>query len=165
MPPTILWLLLAASSALHWALGLAFTVVQSTPAGVALVAFGVGINLWASRIFERERTPIRPDATPTAIVERGPFRWARNPMYVGLIALHLGVALITGGVAFWVSAWVYAAILRVFFIPHEERVLHEAFGEAYAKYASRVVRWVGRRPTSIRHQDRQQGQGTTTSCP
>lgn len=162
MPPRILWLLLAASAAVHWGVGLSTRVVQSTAFGVALIAAGVGINVWASRIFERERTPIRPDATPTTIVERGPFRWSRNPMYVGLIALHLGAALLAGGVAFWVSAGLYTAILRAFFIPHEERVLHEAFGEAYADYAARVFRWVGRRPAMLRHQHSEQRRETTT---
>jgi protein-S-isoprenylcysteine O-methyltransferase Ste14 len=164
MPPRILWLMLAVSAVLHWALGVSFPVGRSTPAGIAVIAFGVGINVWAARIFEGARTPIRPDATPTTIVESGPFRWSRNPMYAGLIALHLGVVVIIGDAVFWVSTGVYAAILRAFFIPHEERAMFEAFGESYSDYASRVLRWVGRRPARLQHQKLQANQGPTTSC-
>lgn len=165
MPPRILWLQLAVSAAMHWGVGLSYPVGQSTVAGAVLIVIGVGINVWASRIFGRERTPIRPGTTPRTVVGRGPFRWSRNPMYVGLIALHLGVALFVGGAAFWVSAAVYAAILRVLFIPHEERVLRAAFGEAYDAYTSRVFRWVGRQTETPRHQEIRQSRGQKTSCP
>lgn len=114
-------------------------------AGAILLTAGVGINVWAAHVFKQAHTPIRPDDTPRTIAERGPFRWSRNPMYVGLIALHLGAALMVGDIVFWISTLVYAGVLRVSFIPHEERVLRETFGFAYDDYAARVFRWFGRR--------------------
>lgn len=145
LPPRLLWLQLATCALLHWGLGISLAAPRSQVAGSVGLALGIGVNLWASRIFETGHTPIRPDETPRTLVERGPFRWSRNPMYLGLVALHLGVALLVGDALFWVSAVIHATILRVVFVSHEERVMRDAFGEGYLAYSSRVSRWIGRR--------------------
>ncbi|MEZ0446883.1 methyltransferase family protein [Cellulomonas sp. ICMP 17802] len=113
------------------------------PLGWALVvAFGVW-NGWALWMFGRSRTGLLPGQATRAMIEQGPFRLSRNPLYVGLLALYLGVALLAP--TFWGLVLFPAAVLLVLWgaIQPEERFLHERFGAAYDDYRRRVPRWLG----------------------
>jgi protein-S-isoprenylcysteine O-methyltransferase Ste14 len=78
----------------------------------------------------------------TAVVTGGPYRFTRNPMYVAMALLYLGLPPVLG------YAWPYlffpAAVLAVnaFVIPREERYLEEKFGEPYRVYRGIVRRWL-----------------------
>lgn len=146
MPPQILWLLLGLCCALHWGAGWGLPFRPLPGLGLLLVVAGVGVNLWAVRTFSAQQTTVRPDERPTAVVESGPFRWSRNPMYAGLVVFYVGIACAVGSATFLISAGVFGLILRIVFITHEEAVVRAQFGEAYDAYCARVGRWIGRRP-------------------
>jgi protein-S-isoprenylcysteine O-methyltransferase Ste14 len=76
------------------------------------------------------------------LVTSGPYRFSRNPMYVGLSALYLGLALLFN--VAWPLALFPVVVMALFrlVIRREERYLAEAFGETYALYAQRVRRWL-----------------------
>nr|MBA2578847.1 isoprenylcysteine carboxylmethyltransferase family protein [Euzebyaceae bacterium] len=78
----------------------------------------------------------------TALVAAGPYRFTRNPMYLGLSAGTAGVALITGNP--WVLALLVPAVgvADAAFIRPEERYLERTFGDAYRAYRTRVRRWI-----------------------
>ena len=88
--------------------------------------------VWAAGLFRREGTEINPTSpTNRALVTRGPYRFTRNPMYLGLITFALGVAV-------WVGAWpMFLAPIAVFattnfvHIPLEEAKMRRQFGAAY----------------------------------
>ena len=90
----------------------------------------------------RHRTGLLPGQVATTVLERGPFRVSRNPLYLGLIALDAGLALL------WPSFWalvfvpVGVALLTWGAILPEERYLRIKFGTAYTDYADRVRRWL-----------------------
>ncbi len=93
----------------------------------------------------RARTPGLWDA-PRRVVAVGPYRWVRNPIYLGALLIVLGEAWL-----FW--SWpllAYAGVLAVFFhafvAGYEERVLGRRFGETYLEYRRTVPRWIPRRP-------------------
>ena len=88
----------------------------------------------------KTRTAIR-DAT-YALIEEGPYRLSRNPLYVGLLALYLGLALLA--TTFWGLVLFPVAVLLVLWgaILPEERFLHERFGAPYDDYTRRVRRWL-----------------------
>ena len=76
-----------------------------------------------------------------AIVEVGPYRWTRNPMYLGMTLVYLAVAL-------WADSWMPMLLLWPLLetvkrgvILREERYLSEKFGEEYGRYKERVRRW------------------------
>ncbi|MCP5804263.1 isoprenylcysteine carboxylmethyltransferase family protein, partial [Klebsiella pneumoniae] len=77
-----------------------------------------------------------------SLIEEGPYRLSRNPLYVGLLALYLGIALVVPTV--WGLLLLPAAVLLVWWgaIRPEERFLHERFGEPYDAYRRRVRRWL-----------------------
>jgi protein-S-isoprenylcysteine O-methyltransferase Ste14 len=76
------------------------------------------------------------------MIEEGPYRLSRNPLYVGLLALYLGVALLAP--TFWGLVLFPAAVLLVLWgaIRPEERFLHKRFGASYDDYTRRVRRWL-----------------------
>jgi protein-S-isoprenylcysteine O-methyltransferase Ste14 len=110
--------------------------------GILLIVFGMIAPVWAIRLFRREGTEVSPTSpTNRQLVTWGPYRFTRNPMYLGLVIATFGIAL-------WVGAWpMLAAPVAVFVtanfvhIPHEEAKMRRRFGEAYATYAHRVRRW------------------------
>jgi protein-S-isoprenylcysteine O-methyltransferase Ste14 len=83
-----------------------------------------------------------PGQSTNAMIDEGPYRLSRNPLYVGLLALYLGVALLVP--TFWALVLFPAAVLLVLWgaIRPEERFLHGRFGEAYDDYTRRVRRWL-----------------------
>ena len=75
-----------------------------------------------------------------------PYRWVRNPMYVGMIAVLAGEAAFFGSLRMALYAGVCWFLFHFFVILYEERTLLRRFGEAYADYRRRVNRWIPRPP-------------------
>jgi protein-S-isoprenylcysteine O-methyltransferase Ste14 len=119
-----------------------------------ILGAGVAIYLWCAWDFATAgRGTPSPTDPPRALVERGLYRFSRNPMYVGVMLAALGQA------AWALSPWtfVYAVALAILFhlrvVMYEEPVLRRSFGAAYDAYTARVPRWLGRRaprPTQTR---------------
>ena len=110
--------------------------------GAALCALGIATVLWGSVTMHRAGTNVLPNRPATALVTRGPFRYSRNPLYVGLYAAFLGLSYLVqsgwGLLLFVPLALVmhYGVILR------EERYLERKFGEAYRTYRASVRRYL-----------------------
>lgn len=110
-------------------------------AGVLLVVAGLAWVVWGLWTFHRAGTPIMPIAPATRVVTWGPYRFSRNPMYVGLGVTYFGLALMFN--VLWsllVLPLVYVALVA-FVVGREENHLREAFGNEYADYCSRTRRW------------------------
>lgn len=112
------------------------------PLGWGLVLFFVGWNGWSLWLFGRHGTGLLPGQTTHALIEDGPYRVSRNPLYVGLLALYLGLALLAP--TFWGLLLFPAAVLLVQWgaIRPEEQFLHRRFGVLYEDYTRRVRRWL-----------------------
>jgi protein-S-isoprenylcysteine O-methyltransferase Ste14 len=132
---------------LSWGAGRLWPIDVNWPAwsqwiGWALVIAACGLALSAVRTFRRHRTTVNPLARATTIVASGPFRYTRNPMYVSLLALHVG-----GMLAFrlpWAAILLVPVFLALNFgvIAPEEKYLASEFGEPYRLYQQRVRRWL-----------------------
>jgi protein-S-isoprenylcysteine O-methyltransferase Ste14 len=112
------------------------------PLGWALVLSFVGWNGWSLWLFGRHETGLLPGQATHAMIEEGPYRLSRNPLYVGLLALYLGLALLRP--TLWGLLLFPTAVLLVSWgaIRPEERFLHQRFGQQYDDYAARVRRWL-----------------------
>jgi protein-S-isoprenylcysteine O-methyltransferase Ste14 len=113
-----------------------------TIAGVAALAIGVAIFLWGLLTFASERTGIMMQEPVRRLITRGPYRWSRNPMYVGLSAGYLGLTLLTNSGWPLVLLPLVLTTVAVGVIAREERYMHAVFGSDYAEYCRRVRRWL-----------------------
>jgi protein-S-isoprenylcysteine O-methyltransferase Ste14 len=111
-------------------------------AGVILVVIGLAVAFSALGIFRKRSTTTIPFETPTSLVTSGPYRFTRNPMYVGLTLVYLGVAGTRAEIWPVIVLPVMLAYVNFIVIPVEERHLQNAFGDAYADYGARVRRWL-----------------------
>jgi protein-S-isoprenylcysteine O-methyltransferase Ste14 len=118
-------------------------VVAHGPAGAALIIAGVVLSVWAALTFRRQRAEIVPSAqTHSTLVGSGPFRFSRNPMYLGALAVGVGVALLAGAWPMWLVPAALFLLQNFVIIPFEERSMERTFGDAYRDYRSRVRRWI-----------------------
>jgi len=143
VPPVYFLAAVAASVALHF--GMPVGVVVPSPvnlAGGVLVAAGLGITLWAAGLFRAAGTPLIPFERSTALVTGGIYRWTRNPMYLGLIAALLGLALLLGTLGAFVPVPFFVWQIRRAFVIPEEAFLEGLFGSRYLEYKARVRRWL-----------------------
>ncbi len=112
------------------------------PVGVLLMLVGVWLAMSAGGLFRRAGTSPMPMKAATALVTGGPFRFTRNPMYLGVVAFYVGLALLLDSI--WALLLVVALVplLDVCAIRPEECSLEALFGAEYVEYKKRVRRWL-----------------------
>jgi len=110
--------------------------------GEGLAGAGVVLALSCVAIFLLVRTTIIPFGTASNLVIKGPYRFTRNPMYVSLVLVYVGVAGILTLIWPLFLLPVPVAIVHGKVIPFEEARLREVFGADYEQYCTRVRRWI-----------------------
>lgn len=127
-----------------WSLATGPLRVVLALAGVALLVSGVAVVASARRAFRAHGQPTDPGQPTLELVTTGVFAVSRNPLYLGGIATVLGFAL-TFDLPWLIALLVPASVAcHYLLIAPEERYLSSRFGTAYAAYAQRVGRWIGR---------------------
>lgn len=113
--------------------------------GVVFMVGGAAVYLWCAWDFAVKGlgTPAPIDA-PKVLVVKGPYRFSRNPMYVGVFAAIEGQALHYGSRPIAVYGGIMVTIAYVFVILYEEPHLRKVFGAQYEEYCRRVPRWLVR---------------------
>lgn len=145
IPPPLAWALAAALGfALDWLWPAPF-VPAATPRGWiagGLFAVGFALALWAVAVMRQAGTRVEPNKPTTAIVAHGPYRFTRNPIYLGLLLWLAAVAI--GFDRLWVLAMLLPLylVLRYGVIAREEAYLTAKFGPTYRAYQARVRRWL-----------------------
>jgi len=143
LPPVWLLLTIAAGYGFHKLMPL----VQLFPepwkyGGAVLIVLGTVMAATAANLFKRAHTPVIPFHPSTALVTTGWYRFSRNPMYLGMVLVACGVAIVQGSVGAWLPVPLFIAILQLRFIRGEERFLEGIFGEDYRRFKTRVRRWL-----------------------
>jgi len=104
------------------------------------IGFLLMLRAWWS--FKRVDTAICPTDSATTLVTHGVFSVTRNPMYLGIILMLLGLALVTGSAPFYIAAAGYGVVMDRVFCPYEEEKSAAEFGQEYLDYLNRVRRWL-----------------------
>ena len=113
------------------------------PLGLALASAGAVLAATCLATFiTRGRGTPAPFDPPRVFVASGPYRYVRNPMYVGGIGVLFGAGLVLLSPAIVLLALAFFVIAHVFVVAYEEPTLARKFGESYAQYRSRVSRWI-----------------------
>ena len=110
--------------------------------GPVLTAASFGPFLWAVYTLRSGGASIPTNKPTDVIVVRGPYRFSRNPIYLAMVFLQLGIGVWANSLWFFVLAMLSALLLAWGVISREERYLERKFGDGYLAYKARVRRWL-----------------------
>jgi protein-S-isoprenylcysteine O-methyltransferase Ste14 len=142
-PPVLYTLAFLAGMALELVFPTSFVPGLTGPAlGLAFVLGGFGLMAMAMRYFRLAGTPIETYLPSTELVTAGPYQLSRNPIYVALTLIYVGLAFVFD--ALWPLAVLPLLLVLMHFgvVRREEAYLEAKFGDAYHAYRARVRRWV-----------------------
>ena len=111
-------------------------------AGIVLILLGLLMAVHVVRLFKKKDTEINTFKTPRKLVTGGPFRFSRNPVYLGFAISLTGVWILLGTLLPVIGCLLFVLVCNFWQIPHEERALKRQFGQAYKNYRSKVRRWL-----------------------
>ncbi len=112
------------------------------PLGWLLVGISLALFAWTLFVFWRHHTTVNPYQAASALCTNGPFRFSRNPIYVGDWLVLAGVSLLLHTAWPLLFAPLIWVMLRFYVIRYEEAHLESKFGDAYRDYKKRVRRWL-----------------------
>jgi protein-S-isoprenylcysteine O-methyltransferase Ste14 len=114
----------------------------AAPVGIACLLLGLAAHLSAVLTLRRAKTSPKPWLPTTAVVTAGPYRFTRNPIYVGFSLIYIGVG-------FWANTlWPFLVlpfillVMQFGVVAREEVYLQRIFGDQYLEYKRRVRRWL-----------------------
>jgi protein-S-isoprenylcysteine O-methyltransferase Ste14 len=115
-------------------------------AGMIMVTIGTALALWCvfTFVFIGKGTPA-PFDPPKKLVIRGPYRFVRNPMYIGAGMTLAGAALFYESLSIFIYTGLFFLITHLFVVLYEEPTLRRTFGNDYAAYCRGVGRWMPKR--------------------
>jgi len=122
--------------------GLGSANARALAAGGSLALVGLALFAVSVREFRRAGTSVVPGEPSTVLLEGGPYRYTRNPIYISFVIFYFGLAIML------TSAWMLVLLIPVLIIlqrgvvKREEAYLQAKFGAAYGKYQARVPRWL-----------------------
>jgi protein-S-isoprenylcysteine O-methyltransferase Ste14 len=143
--PPIAWALaVLVGLTLQWVVSLPF-MPASVPAGwIGGIVFVLALALfaWAIATMTRAGSNVPTNLPTTTIVETGPYRFTRNPIYLGMFLGLVGLAIAFDNLWLLVMLVPFAVVIRYGVVAREEAYLERKFGDAYRQYRARVRRWV-----------------------
>jgi protein-S-isoprenylcysteine O-methyltransferase Ste14 len=143
LPPTYFFGAILVAALVHFLLPL--HQILSFPwrlLGLIPMTIGFVLNLLADKALKNYQTTVKPFERSSALVTDGIFGITRNPMYLGMVLILFGVALLLGSVSPLVIVMLLAVLLDRIFIAPEEQKLERAFGDRFNVYGRKVRRWV-----------------------
>jgi protein-S-isoprenylcysteine O-methyltransferase Ste14 len=143
LPPIYFFLFLFLAIGLHFIFPVK-KIIQApyTYSGIALIVFGVVLNIWSDALFKKKKTTIKPFEDPTKLEVSGPFAISRNPMYLGMAIILLGTSVFLGSLIAFIFPIGFIIVMSVIFIPFEEQNLEKIFGKEYLDYKQKVRCWI-----------------------
>jgi protein-S-isoprenylcysteine O-methyltransferase Ste14 len=143
LPPAYLFTSLATMVLMHFFI----PVYEVTPApwniiGLAPLALGMALNLAADAALKKHGTTVKPFEESASLVTTGVYSYSRNPMYLGMIMILVGVALLMGSLSPYCIIPVFIFIMNGSFIRPEESMLNKQFGATWTEYTKKVRRWL-----------------------
>jgi len=143
-PPLAWGLAVIAGLALNWLVPLPFlpTDLPAGWLGAMVFVLALGLFAWAIVTITRAGSNV-PTNLPTAIiVDNGPYRFTRNPIYLAMFLGLIGLAIAFDNIWLLMTLVPFALVIRHGVVAHEEVYLERKFGDVYRGYRSRVRRWL-----------------------
>jgi protein-S-isoprenylcysteine O-methyltransferase Ste14 len=142
--PPIAWALaVLAGLALNWLMPLPFLLAAvSGWLGAIVFALALALVAWAISTMTRAGSNVPTRLPTTTIVETGPYRFTRNPIYLGMVLGLIGLAIALNSLWPLTTLVPFALVIRYGVITREEAYLERKFGDVYRRYRARVRRWL-----------------------
>lgn len=143
LPPTSLLIAVLLMLCLHFL----FPIAQIMPGlwrflGFLPLGLGLAISYAAENQFHQIGTTVHPFKESNQLVIIGLYRFSRNPMYLGMALVLVGVALLLGSLTPFAMIVLFVGWIQIKFIHREEQMLSTQFGQDWLEYKARVRRWV-----------------------
>ncbi len=143
LPPTLFVICLAGMVMLHLVLPVARVVdVPLDLLGLLPLVLGVVLSVSADRTSKRVGTNVKTFDEPDKLVTGGPFRYSRNPMYLGFVLMLGGVWILLGTASPALGVVTFFLVSERHYIPFEEGMLSTKFGQQFEAYAAKTGRWI-----------------------
>lgn len=110
--------------------------------GAIIIGAGFALNISSVMLFRKHGTALKPFETSSSLVVNGSFRMSRNPIYLGMLLILFGIAVMLGSLVAFVAPLAMWVTLQKMYIPYEEQIMEETFGQAYRDYKNRVRQWI-----------------------
>ena len=143
-PPLAWGLAVIAGLALNWLVPLPF-LPADLPAGwlgAMVFVLAVALFAWAIVTITRAGSKVPTNRPTTTIVEAGPYRFTRNPVYLGMFLGLIGLAIAFDNLWLLIMLVPFALVIRYAVVAREEAYLERKFSDIYHGYRSRVRRWL-----------------------
>jgi protein-S-isoprenylcysteine O-methyltransferase Ste14 len=143
-PPLALFLAIVAGLSLDWPFPLRFLPADLPLRwiGASIFLAGLALLIWSASTIMRAGSNVPTNQPTTAIVERGPYRLSRNPIYIGMFIALVGLAVAFNTLWLMAALAVLIAVIRYGVVAREEAYLERRFGDDYRNYRSSVRRWL-----------------------
>lgn len=141
-PPRIAMVFVLVAAVLHWLVPEWGRFHTHPRFGMSLGIIGLGVMMWGWWLFKKHDVAICPCSETARLITYSIYRATRNPMYLGLTVMLIGLALYMGTLPFYLAAIAYFAVINWGFCPYEEAKLASIFGQEYLNYKARVRRWL-----------------------
>ena len=110
--------------------------------GILPVLLGIYLNLRTDRSFKKFNTTVKPFEESRALITGGTFRLSRNPMYLGMSMILLGLCILLGSLSGYLILLIFILVMDIKFIKSEEAMLSEKFKSDWQVYKTKVRRWL-----------------------
>jgi len=143
MPPT--WMLIAIIT--MFILNLLFPIAWIVPPrwnliGLVFLVSGITLNLIADNSFKQAKTTVKPFQKSSSLITNGVFQISRNPMYLGMMFILIGIALLLRSLSPFLIILPFVIFLDRTYIQVEEQMLAEKFGAKWQAYKATTRRWI-----------------------
>ena len=143
LPPTYFFSCLVISVVLHFFFPIKqIILLPYNWLGFLFFFLGGTLNIWTDQLFKKEKTTVKPLEKPSTLIQKGPFKISRNPMYLGMALLLVGAGFILGSITSFIGTILFIIAMEVRFIPTEEKFMFEQFSEEFEAYKKKVRRWL-----------------------
>lgn len=135
LPPTYLFFSITLMVLLHFLVPVSiFAVYPWNLLGALPLITGITLNLKADTAFKKEQTTVKPFEKPSTLITTGVFRVSRHPMYLGMILILLGIAILMGSLIPLIVIAIFTILIELVFVRTEEEILEEQFGPSWHTY-------------------------------
>ena len=110
--------------------------------GIIPVFIGAFLNLLADKAFKINKTTVKPFEESTTLITKGVFKISRNPMYLGMAWVLIGISIFLGSITPYIVVILFVILMQLIFIRVEEDMLAKTFGDTWLNYKKTTRSWL-----------------------